>query len=302
MLRTLITIALALTCAACASTDSNRKGAAPATVAPETSAEEAPAEEAASTDSATAPSASNLNLADIPFAPFNPEQPEGINVFPISGDFKAGPFTAIARFPAGYRSPLHSHTANYTGVAVSEGLVHGATADATGALPKGSFWFQPAGEPHVDACESEEPCYLLATFDGAVDMVPTDTPAAEPTVHVTHGDKVEWVEVKAGVQMAVIHGNPKEGAFQALFQFPAGMTTNVHTHTASFSGALLSGTHHRGPNADQLVTLSAGAVWSEPAGSAHMEKCGDEGPCVIAGAMDGALDTEAVELTPAATE
>jgi quercetin dioxygenase-like cupin family protein len=293
-------VILALTCAGCASTNANREDTALAPDAADTPTEEAPVEEAPSEDSAAAPAASNLNLADIPFAPFNPEQPEGINVFAITGDFKAGPFTAIARFPAGYRSPLHSHTANYTGVALNEGLVHGSTADAAGAVPKGSFWFQPSGEPHVDACESEEPCYLLATFDGAVDMVPSDTPVAEPTVRITRGDEIEWVEVKAGVQMAVMHGNPKEGAFQALFQFPAGMTTNVHTHTASFSGALLSGTHHRGPGADQLVTLSPGAVWGEPAGSAHMEKCGAESPCVIVGAMDGALDTEAVELTPAA--
>ena len=73
----------------------------------------------------------------------------------------------------------------------------------------------------------------------------------------------------------------------------------MHAHTASFSGGLLSGTHHRGASPDALDTLTDGAVWSEPAGSPHMEKCGAEQSCVLVGAFDGPLDTHNVELTPA---
>ena len=288
-----------LACSACASTSATKSDAPPAATE-EAPAEAAPAEEAAPVAEAPpAPTEKNFNLADVPFAPFNPEQPEGIHVYPITGSPSAGAFTAIVRLPPGYRTPLHQHTASYTGIAVSEGMMHGFTADATGALPRLSHWVQPAGEAHVDACESEEPCHFLVFFDGAVDMIPSDAAAAEPAAKVTRGDEIEWVEVKAGVQMAVIQGNPKEGAFHALFQFPAGMTTNVHTHSATFVGGLLSGTHQRGPGPDQLVTLTDGAVWSEPAGSPHMEKCGAESACIFAGAMDGALDTAAVELTAA---
>jgi len=299
MSRFALVVAL-LACSACASTSATKKDAAPEAAAEPAPAEAAPAEAAPAEEAPAAQSARNLNLADIPFAPFNPEQPEGIHVYPITGNPQAGAFNAIARFPAGYRSPLHSHTANYTGIAMSEGMVHGSTADAAEPLPKWSHWYQPAGEPHVDACVSEEPCYMLGFFDGAIDMLPAEAPAAEPKVRVTRGDAIQWVEVKAGVQMAVINGNPKEGAFQTLFQFPAGMTTNIHTHSAAFTGALLSGAHQRGPSADELVSLTEGAVWSEPAGSAHMEKCGSESSCIFAGAMNGPLDTEAVELTPAA--
>ena len=60
----------------------------------------------------------------------------------------------------------------------------------------------------------------------------------------------------------------------------------------------MSGTHHRGPNADKLITFPEGAAWAEPAGSPHMERCGSESDCVLAGHMDGALDTKAVESTP----
>ncbi len=295
MPRIALLVFLALTVAACASTSATKKDPAPEAAAVEAPAEEAPAEEA------PAPEVSkNLNFSDIPFAPFNPEQPEGINVYPISGNPKEGAFNAIVRLPPGYRTPLHTHTAGFSGVALNEGLVHGATADASEDLPKGSSWYQPAGEPHVDACQSEHSCFLLVFFDGAVDMNPAESPAAEPKMQVRRPDQVEWTEVKGGVKMAPIHGNPQEGAFQALFEFPAGMTTSVHTHSAGFAAALLSGTHQRGPSADQLVTLNARAVWSEPAGSPHMEKCGAEANCLFAVSMDGALDTTAVELTPAA--
>ena len=242
----------------------------------------------------------NLNLSDVPFAPFDPNKPAGIHVYPIEGDPSDGAFNAIVRLPARYRSPLHSHTAGFSGVTMSEGLVHGATADAADPLPKGSNWYQPAGEPHVDACVSETPCYLLAFFEGAVDMIPADAPAEAPVMKVNRGDQLEWTEVKGGVKMFAVHGNHKEGPFKALFQFPAGMATNVHTHTAAFTGALLSGNHQRGTGPDQLVQLTEGAVWNQPAGTPHMEKCGEEANCIFAASMDGPLDTNAVELSPKA--
>jgi len=297
MSRVALVLLLPFILSACASTPKHAETALAADEAP---AEAAPADAAPAEEAPAALSAKNFNLADIPFAAFDPDKPEGLHVYPLTGNPKEGPFNAIVRMPPGFMSPLHSHSANYTGVAMSDSMVHGTSAGAKETVARGSYWHQVAGEPHVDGCMSEEPCYLLAFFDGAVDMVPADAPAAEPTVHVTPGDQVKWEEVKGGVQMAVIHGNPKEGSFHALFQFPAGMTTNLHTHSSSFAGALVSGSHERGAAADQLVALSPGGVWSEPAGSAHMEKCGADSPCLFAVAMDGALNTEAVELTPAA--
>jgi quercetin dioxygenase-like cupin family protein len=251
---------------------------------------------------ATAPApASTIPFADISFKPFDPEKPEGIHVYPFQGNPKEGAFSAIVRMPPGFATPLHTHKAGYSGVSLSDGVTHGTSSEAIHVLPKGSTWYQPAGEPHLDGCQGEAPCHFLVFFDGAVDMTPAESPAAEPKSVVTPVDQLKWVEVKGGVKMAVIHGNPKEGAFQALIDFPAGMTTNVHTHSAAFSGALVSGTHQRGPGPDSLVTLTSGSVWSEPAEAPHMEKCGPDSRCIFVASMDGPLDTKAVELTPAAS-
>ncbi len=298
MLRIVLFALLGLAFTGCASTPQakSQNAAAPATEA--VAVEESAAAEAVVTkEAALSP---GLNLDEIPFQAFNPEKPEGIHVYVISGSLKEGPFSAIVRFPPGMMSPLHSHSSSYSGVVMSENMVHSSSADDKETLPINSYWHQPAGEPHIDGCLSEEPCYLLVFMDGPVDMTPAEQPAAEPKAKITRGDAIPWQEVKAGVQMAVITGNPKEGPFQALFQFPAGMTTNVHTHEANFTGGLLAGTHHRGPAADALVTLKSRAVWNQPAGTPHMEKCGDEGPCLFAGAMDAALNTQSVEVTAGA--
>jgi beta-alanine degradation protein BauB len=280
----------------CASTAEVKKAEAPSV---------APAPEVVEEVESAAPAAkvagpSNVLFADIPFRPFNPKQPEGVHVYPISGNPGTGAFSAVVRFPAGLKMPLHSHDHNYTAVALSEGLYHGVSNAKTHDAPKGSSWHQPAGEPHVDGCKGDKPCYFVITFDGPVNMVPEKTPIAETKSHVTAYGDLTWKEVKGGVKMSVLKGNPKEGAFIALFDFPAGLQTNIHTHSASFDGLVLSGTHHRGKNADSLVTLTPNSVWHEPAKSPHMEKCGAKERCVVWIAMDGPLDTEAVELTPSA--
>jgi quercetin dioxygenase-like cupin family protein len=252
---------------------------------------------AAAAEATTAPTPLNVKFENIAFKPFNPEKPEGFNVFPVLGSPKAGAFTAIVRMPGGFKSPLHSHSQAFSGVTMSDGVIHASTTEGNKALPKGSAWHQPANEAHLDGCEGDNFCYFMVFFDGPVDMKPSEGPTANPQVKMMPADQIEWVEVKGGVKMAVIDGNPKEGPFTAMFNFPAGMATNVHTHSSSFSGGLIFGRHERGASADALVTLSEGSVWREPADSPHMEKCGDGQNCIIVAHFDGPLDTNNVTLS-----
>jgi quercetin dioxygenase-like cupin family protein len=294
MLRTALCLSLTLFLFACPKT------AEPTTELPAPAPKEAP-EPAPEAVPADAPAtAKNVLFANIPFKPFNPKKPEGIHVYPFLGDHKKGAFSAIVRMPPGFETPLHTHKAGFSGVSLSDNFTHGPSKETAKALPRGSTFYQPGGEAHYDGCPGKEACHFLVFFEDAVDMTPAEAPAAKPTAVTTMVDKLKWAEVKGGVKMSVIHGNPKEGAFVAVFDFPAGMTTNVHTHTASFSGALVSGSHQRGPSPGALLTLTEGSVWREPAGSPHMEKCGEKSRCIFAGSMDGPLDTKAVELTPAA--
>jgi quercetin dioxygenase-like cupin family protein len=283
-------------------------GGAPATVADKAPVAETASEKTADVKAApVAPTAKTFDSQDIPFAPFNPKQPKGIHVFPLTGNPQSSAFSAVVRFPAGFETPLHTHKFSYSAVALSDGLFHGLSTESKHDVTKGSQWTQPGGEAHLDGCKAETYCYFFIVFEGPVDLTPAETPVEKSTGSATAYADIQWKELKGGVKMAVVSGNPKVGPFTGLFSFPKGMTTNVHTHSSDFSGALLSGIHHRGPSADALKTLSPGSAWAEPAGSAHMEKCGDQEDCVIVGTFNGPLDTKNVELStektaPAAAE
>lgn len=246
-------------------------------------------------------SVSGILFADIPWKPSNPKAPQGVMVHLLSSNDETGAFNAIVKVPAGLKIPLHTHSAEFSAVTLSGGMVHAAQTGTDTPLAKGSMWVQPANEPHVDECQGEEDCVFMVFFKGAIDTTFVDAPAKNPKMVVTPAEKIVWKELRPemekGPRMAVLSGNPKTGAFSAMVEFPAGMTTNVHTHTAGFVGGIVSGTHHRGVGPERLVTLTNGSVWSEESGAPHMEKCGAHEPCVIAFQMDGALDEQQVKIS-----
>ena len=295
MLRTMMAILFAIGATACASTQGATEG-----TSLNSSAEASAPEVQAASAPLPGPTGS-FAAADIPWRPFNPKKPEGIHVYAIKGDPSKGPFTALVKMPPGGEAPLHVHSAAYVGVALTEGFVHGATAADAKPLPKFSSWVQPAGGSHVNGCQSESPCVFMVSFQGAVDMTPVEAPqegAGEKVMNL--GDAIAWKLVREdmpkGPKMFPIHGDPKEGAFEAIIWFPAGMSTNVHTHSSGFAASVLAGNHHRGPSADALVALGPGSVWHEASDAPHMEKCEGPEPCIFAISFDGPLDTKAVEL------
>ncbi len=245
------------------------------------------------------PRAKNLNLADLTWDKPDLDGPDGVMIHVLMGDPYGGPFTAIVKMDAGFAMPLHTHTSTFSAVTLTEGVVHAAKLEGAKPLPLGSTFVQPGGEPHVDACVSKTPCRFFISFEDKLDTQPAKAPAAEPKMTVTPADKLAWKplipKLPNGPNMVVVRGNPKVGPFLAMARFPAGFATNVHTHTAAFAGAVVSGTHHRGVGPKSLATLTPGAAWSEPSQAPHLEKCGDKGPCVLAFAMDGKMDQAGVD-------
>ncbi len=58
----------------------------------------------------------------------------------------------FVRMPAGFKSPVHTHTEDYF-AAVVEGVGSNHPVDAEAApLPTGSYWFQRGEEAHVTEC------------------------------------------------------------------------------------------------------------------------------------------------------
>lgn len=79
----------------------------------------------------------------------------------------------VIRFPAGFDSGLHTHTAEYRGVVIEGVLTNPGEGESTSVrLPPGSTWFVPAGLVHATKCVSEQDCLFYVHQQAAFDFTP----------------------------------------------------------------------------------------------------------------------------------
>ena len=83
-----------------------------------------------------------------------------------------GKHGTFVRMPAGFVSPLHTHTEDYFAVVIKGIGVNGPDAAAATELQAGSYWFQKGEEPHVTKCVSKEDCLFFIVQPGKFDYVP----------------------------------------------------------------------------------------------------------------------------------
>jgi hypothetical protein len=110
-----------------------------------------------------------LPKGDLPWS----TTPEGAEFAALDGDRFAEPYMAMVRLPAGLASPPHVKTANMFGVVMEGTFMHTAStgnAEPGKHLGPGSYYFVPAGLPHVSACVSDVPCVAFLYQDGAFDF------------------------------------------------------------------------------------------------------------------------------------
>ena len=69
-----------------------------------------------------------------------------------------------------------------------------------------------------------------------------------------------------GVKVHILSGNPKEGAFTAVVQFPPGFNMGLHTHESNFMGVTLSEGAAHWSTADEPEALPMGSAWFQPGG------------------------------------
>ena len=102
----------------------------------------------------------------------------------LTGEYKKGPYGALMRIPAGFTSPLHSHTGAYEAVQISGTSSHWVKGeDGTKAkkMTPGSYWSMPAKLEHVSACAPGADCIFYVWQKTKFDYVLTTdaTPVKE---------------------------------------------------------------------------------------------------------------------------
>ena len=108
----------------------------------------------------------------------------GPTIGSLNGDYKKGAYTGLFTMPAGFTSPVHTHTASYEAVQIegtSRHWVDGEDGTKAKKMTPGSYWSMPGKLKHYSACDAGSKCTILiiakAKFDFK-DMTPKD--AAKP--------------------------------------------------------------------------------------------------------------------------
>jgi quercetin dioxygenase-like cupin family protein len=102
----------------------------------------------------------------IPYAIEAPGQPQQLG--PLWGKRAEGPAGTLLKVPAGFRAPIHAHTADYRAVVIEGQWTHWVPETGEGKgieLSPGSYWTQKADQMHADACVSETSCVILLIND-----------------------------------------------------------------------------------------------------------------------------------------
>lgn len=102
------------------------------------------------------------------------ETPLGAFVSPISGDMNAGKHITHIRFPAGMKTPVHTHTKAYVGIVITGTTQHWIPGEPETRkdLAPGAHWSMPAGQEHVSECLPGMDCIMVVIQEGAFDFLP----------------------------------------------------------------------------------------------------------------------------------
>lgn len=111
-----------------------------------------------------------VDIGDAAFTPIVASRPDGPTMAVLKGDPATGPSDVLLKYKKTDGTP-HIHTSAYRAVVVSGKMMHyeKCTCEAAGALEPGSYWYQPGGAIHGDACLTDE-CVLFVSWEGKMDV------------------------------------------------------------------------------------------------------------------------------------
>jgi quercetin dioxygenase-like cupin family protein len=116
-------------------------------------------------------------IEDARFAPVLARLPEGPRMAVLWGDPNTGPSAMLLEMKRG-AGPMHTHTADYHLVVIEGTMKHwGAGEKESDAKPlgPGSYWFQPGGLAHADACLSGR-CVMQVVWSARRDGMLAQSP------------------------------------------------------------------------------------------------------------------------------
>ena len=103
----------------------------------------------------------------------NPGAPE-VKMATAWGDPAKGAHGAFHKFPAGFVTPLHTHSSDVRFAVISGTMIEATEDGKETKLPPGSYAYQPHTVKHVTKCDAGSECVIFAVVNGKFDLKPAE--------------------------------------------------------------------------------------------------------------------------------
>jgi quercetin dioxygenase-like cupin family protein len=111
--------------------------------------------------------------ADLTWTDLDPSSKSGPKIADLWGDHHRGAFGALVKAPAGWTTPLHTHSNTFKIVIISGTFLQTPENKPEMRMGPGSYVFQPGGNyKHVTGCSKESDCEFFVQSDGKFDLRP----------------------------------------------------------------------------------------------------------------------------------
>jgi anti-sigma factor ChrR (cupin superfamily) len=115
--------------------------------------------------------------ADMKWTDLDPAGAPGVKIVDLWGDHTKGAFGALVKFPAGFTTPLHTHTNAFKIVVVSGTFVQVPEGKSEVRIGPGGYVWQPGGAyRHTSGCDKASDCVFVTQADGKFDLIPVAAP------------------------------------------------------------------------------------------------------------------------------
>ena len=113
-----------------------------------------------------------MPAADLKWAPLDTTRAPGVMSADVWGDHTTGAFGGFTKFPAGFQTPLHTHTSDYRIVVIKGTFLQTPEGKPEVRLGPGSYLFQPGGSyRHTTGCDKASECLVFISSDGKFDLI-----------------------------------------------------------------------------------------------------------------------------------
>lgn len=247
------------------------------------------------------PIAEVVARSEIKFQPLNPLRGDASpKAGVLWGDIKKdGTTGTLIKFADGFSSPPHIHNITYRAVVIS-GAVHNDDPDAKPMwMGPGSFWTQPAGEPHItSAAKGSNATAFLEILTGPYLVQPSkkafdngERPVNIEARNVVwlDGSDVSWIAPSGtpasanGPKIAFLWGSPQAGQKNGTFlKLPAGFSGDLRGNDSWLRAVVIQGqTSHQLSGKPDIKNLEPGSYFGSKGKTVHRIACTAKDGCLI---------------------